>query len=97
MKRDTLQELATTVWERDSQPGEYLTDGFRLYRVVVSRVFHEERLVELEDCRTLDVWLVSADELSSLRPVRGPKAGLADRRDPASSWSTPGSGPEWWR
>ena len=45
MKRDTLQELATMVWERDSQPGEYLTDGFRLYRVVVSRVFQEERLV----------------------------------------------------
>jgi hypothetical protein len=97
MKRDTLQELATMVWERDSQPGEYLTDGFRLYRVVVSRVFQEERLVELEDCRTLDVWLVGADELSSLRPVRGPKAGPADRRDPASSWSTPGSGREWWR
>jgi hypothetical protein len=97
VKRDTLQEVATTVWERDSEPGEYLTDGFRLYRVVVSRVFHEKRLVELEDCRTLDVWLASADELSSLRPVRRPKAGLADRRDPASSWSTPGSGPEWWR
>jgi hypothetical protein len=75
MERDTLPEPAARAWEQDSEPGEYLTDGFRLYRMVVLRLVGEERLVELEDCRTLDIWLVSADELESLRPVR-PQAQL---------------------
>jgi hypothetical protein len=95
MERDTPRELATTVMERNSEPGEYRTDGFRLYRVIVSRVFHEERLVELEDCRTLDVWLVPAEELGSLRRVRGPNAGVPGGQDRDSSWPTPGSGSRW--
>lgn len=52
------------------QPDQYLTDGHRLFRVVVVRAFSDEELVELEDCATLDVWLVSAEEVGSLEPVR---------------------------
>jgi hypothetical protein len=95
MERNTLQKLSSTLRERDPEPGEYLTDGFRLYRVIVLRALNEETLVELEDCRTLDVWLVRIDELNSLRRVRGPNAGLPDRREWASSWSAPGSRPGW--
>jgi len=90
MERNMLQKLSSTLRERDPEPDDYLTDGFRLYRVIVLRALNEERLAELEDCRTLDIWLVRIDELNSLRRVRGPNARLADRRDPASSWSAPG-------
>ena len=52
------------------EPDQYLTDGRKLFRVVVLRVFNDEELVELEDCATLDVWLVSPDEVRCLRRVR---------------------------
>jgi hypothetical protein len=95
MESDTQQEPATIVIERDSEPGEYLIDGFRLYRVIVSRVFHEEKLVELEECRTLDVCLVPAEELGSLRPVRPADARLPARQGSARSWSPPRTRPGW--
>ncbi len=93
MDRTTLQKLSTALSERDPEAGEYLTDGFRLYRVAAIRVFNEETLVEIEDCRTLDLLLVSADEINSLRRVRAPQAEFPNPRDRASSWSSPGSDP----
>jgi hypothetical protein len=90
MGRTTLQKLSGGLWERDPEAGEYLTDGFRLYWVVGIRVFNEETLVEIEDCRTLDVLLVSVDEINSLRRVHTPEAELTDTRDRASPWSPPG-------
>lgn len=92
MEREALELVATTALGRDSERGEYLTDGFRLYRVVISRVFHEERLVELEDCRTLDVCVVPADQLSSLRRVRPADPRPSGPPDSTPSWlqSRPG-------
>lgn len=52
--------------ERNGAPTcRYFTDGANLYRFVgwLSRSI-EERLAELEDCRSLDIVLISARELS---------------------------------
>lgn len=58
--------------ERDPTP-HYLTDGTNLYRFVgwVSRSV-ETKFGELEDCRSLNILLVSAQELNggNLRPVQ---------------------------
>jgi hypothetical protein len=52
-------------------PGTYLTDERRLLRVVSRRTgASEAALVEVEDCSSLDVWVIQADELSRLRRVR---------------------------
>lgn len=77
MDTKRLRRLSKTVSEGGPEPDHYLTDERKLYRVIVLRVFSDEMLVELEDCATLDVWLVNPDELSSLRRVRGPRAGAA--------------------
>lgn len=45
-------------------PGSYYTDGTRLLRIVSERTYGEFRVVE--DCRSLEVILISADELGSL-------------------------------
>jgi hypothetical protein len=65
--------------ERDAGDGarspgaRYFTDGVNLFRFVgwLSRTL-EEKLAELEDCRSLDILLVTASELdgSALRQVR---------------------------
>jgi hypothetical protein len=57
---------------RDSDrhlPSSYYTDGSRLLRIVSEETHSEFRIVE--DCRSLEVVLVSTDELASLglRPV----------------------------
>lgn len=53
----------------DQGDGRYLTDGVRLFRRVGS--FGEAAgLIGLEDCRSLDVVLLRAQEARSLRPVR---------------------------
>ena len=61
MDTTRLQRLSSAVSRHDPEPDQYLTDGRKLFRVVVLRVFNEEELVELEDCATLDIWLVSPD------------------------------------
>jgi len=54
-------------------PSRYLTDGVHLYRFIgwVGRSV-QATLAELEDCRSLDVVLVTREDLvaSRLRPVR---------------------------
>ena len=70
MDTTRLQRLSSAVSRHDPEPDQYLTDGRKLFRVVVLRVFNEEELVELEDCATLDIWLVSPDEVRRLRRVR---------------------------
>lgn len=52
-----------------SAPGDYLTDGYKLFRVLDHHRFDSEALVETEDCQTLDVWLISPAEVAPLRPV----------------------------
>jgi hypothetical protein len=57
--------------------GDYLTDGCRLFRVAAPcGDGRKGSLVEVEDCATLDVWLMTPAELASLHPVR-PASGSA--------------------
>lgn len=51
-------------------PGAYMTDERTLFRVLARRTIAEETLVELEDCATLDVWLVTMSEVARMRVVR---------------------------
>ena len=58
--------------------GGYLTDGYALYRVAaVIRGSRGIRLVELEDCRTLEVQAYAGSRLDALglRPVTVELAG----------------------
>lgn len=55
------------------RPGGYLTNGRRLYRVLVTLFNEGETLIELEDCATLDVWIVTSEEVESMRMVRIPR------------------------
>jgi len=86
MDNGTVQKLIKG-WGRDPKASRYLTDGCKLFRVIVVRTSNDETLVELEDCQTLDVWLVPADELRSLRRVRQPRAERTEILD-AASWSS---------
>ncbi len=54
-----------------SEPSRYLTDGVNLYRCVGTIPSSMGHLIGLEDCRSLDVTLWPAGELSArqLRPV----------------------------
>lgn len=53
-------------------PGNYLTNGDRLFRVVAQLTSASRPFAELEDCLTLEVHRYSPDELygMQLRPVR---------------------------
>ena len=50
--------------------GSYLTNERRLLRVLGQHAGSDDGLVEVEDCSTLDVWLLEAEELAPLRQVR---------------------------
>jgi hypothetical protein len=58
--------------ERSWRPGSYLTDGRRLFRVVSPLTPPTRRgIATLEDCRTLDLGVYTAEELwhRALKPV----------------------------
>ena len=74
MDTKSLKRLSDAVSGHGPEPDQYLTDGRKLDRVVVLRSFNDEELVEIEDCASLDVWLVSPEELGSLRRVRRTRA-----------------------
>jgi hypothetical protein len=61
--------------------GHYVTDGTRLLRIVGALGLPPHGgLLELEDCRSLEVLLVSAEDLRRLRrvwPSTGPAAVAA--------------------
>jgi hypothetical protein len=61
--------------------GQYVTDGTRLLRIVTALGLPPHGgLLELEDCRSLEVLLVSVDDLRRLRrvwPSIGPAAAAA--------------------
>lgn len=71
IKNRAASEAPAPPFELDA-PGGYLTDGLNLYRFIgwVGGSMHAA-LAELEDCRSLDVVLVRAEELrrARLRPV----------------------------
>src|SRR4051812_40891183 len=45
-------------------PGRYMTDGEHLFRLLGSAAVRNN-YIEIEDCRTFEVWLVDARELRS--------------------------------
>ena len=52
------------------RPGRYLTDGARLFRIVAPRAQPPHGgLSAVEDCHSLDVVLMRADQLRRLRRV----------------------------
>ena len=76
-----MPKLLITEPERsgDLRPGSYLTDGWRLFRVISQFSPRSARVfAALEDCRTLEVRPYSPDELYAmrLRPVTMPVAAV---------------------
>lgn len=62
---------ARTVADVNGQASRYLTDGVNLYRFMGSMVSRAGEMIGIENCRSLDIMLVPADELRrrSVRPV----------------------------
>jgi hypothetical protein len=74
LRRDTVEPMTIVAETRggrlsssEFEPGVYLTDGLRLFRVVrgFSWPAHESEAV-LEDCRTLDHFSYAPDEVWAL-------------------------------
>jgi hypothetical protein len=65
----------TAKGESAAEPGAYLTDGSRLFRVIDRLHPPDGDRATLEDCSTLEVATYSADELwpMNLTLVRGPR------------------------
>lgn len=59
--------------EIDVPADTYLTDGDRLYCVLDS-VGAPQRMVTLEDCLSLDVFLIDATTIATLQHVKSPAA-----------------------
>ena len=66
-----LREDAGELSDHADLTGGYLTDGIELYRSLGAVTHGSCEMIGLEDCRSLDVILVTADELRQrrLRPV----------------------------
>ena len=58
----TQPTLSLAVYDDPDLPGRYLTDGEHLFRVLGPGVVRKS-YIEIEDCRTLEVWLVDSREL----------------------------------
>ncbi len=63
--------FADSIAERHGHVSRYLTDGVNLYRLMGSMFTRAGEMVGIENCRSLDIMLVPAEELDSrrLRPV----------------------------
>ena len=56
--------LSLAVYDDPDMPGRYMTDGDQLFRILGPAAVRNS-YIELEDCRTLEVWLVDARDLRS--------------------------------
>jgi hypothetical protein len=54
-------------FDRDCLAGRYLTDGVNLYRSLGPITPGPSQVIGLEDCRSLDVILIAADEFRGHR------------------------------
>ncbi|HUO71815.1 MAG TPA: hypothetical protein VMU39_13655 [Solirubrobacteraceae bacterium] len=63
--------FAEEISDRDGHVCRYLTDGVNLYRFMGSMVSRAGEMVGIENCRSLDIMLVPAEELHRrrVRPV----------------------------
>ena len=66
----SADDQTTEASDHDHQAGCYLTDGANLYGSLGLLTLGPPQMVGLEDCRSLDVILISADELHARRPRR---------------------------
>jgi hypothetical protein len=67
--------------DRDDRISDYLTDGVNLYRFLGSIAGRADELVGIENCSSLDILLVSRDELRRGRfrtvPAVGERSALS--------------------
>jgi hypothetical protein len=56
--------LSLAVHDDPDMPGRYVTDGERLFRLLGPAAVRNN-FIEIEDCKSLEVWLVDARELRS--------------------------------
>jgi hypothetical protein len=56
--------LSLAVYDDPDLPGRYLTDGEHLFRLLGADVVRNN-YIEIEDCKTLEIWLVDSGELRS--------------------------------
>lgn len=56
--------LGAAEYDDPDLPGRYLTDGTSLFRLLGPGQAHNG-YVEIEDCKTLEVWIVDSYELRS--------------------------------
>jgi hypothetical protein len=63
--------FAEAISDRDGHVCRYLTDGVNLYRFMGSIISRAGELVGIENCRSLDIMLIPAEELHRrrVRPV----------------------------
>jgi hypothetical protein len=60
------------------RPGQYVTDGTRLLRIVTALERRAQGgLIELEDCRSLELILIRIEDLGQLRRVQPSKEPVA--------------------
>lgn len=66
-----MKSFVEAISDRDGDVSRYLTDGVNLYRFMGSMVSRAGEMIGIENCRSLDIMLVPADELRrrSVRPV----------------------------
>jgi hypothetical protein len=66
-----MKSFVEAISDRDGHVSRYLTDGVNLYRFMGSMVSRAGEMIGIENCRSLDIMLVPADELRrrSVRPV----------------------------
>jgi hypothetical protein len=64
-----LARVADTAAGDQGRPGRYLTDGLVLYRYIGTVVSGLGEMVELEDCRSLELTWLPIGELRYLRAV----------------------------
>jgi hypothetical protein len=72
------RSFAEAITDREGRINRYLTDGVDLYRFMGTMVSRAGEMVGIENCSSLDIMLVPADELRrrSFRPVT--LAGISD-------------------
>lgn len=87
-----LRRRRTEPPDQGLAPGSYLTDGRHLFRLVsVLTAARNVRLISLEDCRTLEIEVHTADEISrsglrrvATRPTVEPGAHAAPSGSPSN-------------
>ena len=76
--RSERRSFAEAISDPDGHVCRYLTDGVHLYRFMGSMVSRAGEMVGIENCRSLDIMLVPAEELHRRRVRPVTLAGIGD-------------------